>query len=201
MTASAVLGTPTFGDLKAQAKLLLHGHRSGARDACERIAAVHPRFAGQLLVQVREAPFALVDALLVVARECGAQSWPQLLAERFTGPGYFVNEPAWEWAIIPDPARPLGASGCLGPDGCFASYERCVEDDRLRLHLALGESLATQDVRPVVFDEDGHRFLLRARGTQRSQRLALLCFDLPYSEVPHDRQAFLGVEVHAGSRP
>jgi len=62
---------PNFRQLQHQAKDLLKELRSGAEDALSRFREHHPRFAD------RTKP-SLSDAQLVIAREYGFASWPQL---------------------------------------------------------------------------------------------------------------------------
>jgi ankyrin repeat protein len=63
-------------DRKA-AKALVRLHAAGDSEALARIRAHHPRFRGQGDGALAAAPFRLADALLVVAREYGVESWPR----------------------------------------------------------------------------------------------------------------------------
>ena len=63
-------------DRKA-AKALVRQHAEVDPDALARIRAHHPRFRGQGDAALAAAPFRLSDALLVVAREYGVESWPR----------------------------------------------------------------------------------------------------------------------------
>ena len=69
---------PNLAQLKIQANELHQGHRQRHLPAAARIGAHHPRFRGQPLEAVFDAPFPLADALLVVAREYGFATWPKL---------------------------------------------------------------------------------------------------------------------------
>src|SRR5579875_1980880 len=64
--------SPSLENLKKQAKTLLKAWRSGDTEAIARIRAAHPKFDGV-------AP-QLSACQLVLARESGFQSWPQLRA-------------------------------------------------------------------------------------------------------------------------
>jgi ankyrin repeat protein len=63
---------------RKRAKDLRRAHREGRLEAAERIAAHLPRARGQTAAQVLASAFRLGDAQLVVAREAGFPSWPQL---------------------------------------------------------------------------------------------------------------------------
>lgn len=63
-------------DRKA-AKGLRKSHAAADPEALARIRAHHPRFRGRSDAHVAAAPFRLADALLVVAREYGVESWPR----------------------------------------------------------------------------------------------------------------------------
>ena len=63
---------------RKRAKDLKRAHAAGNATAAERIAQYHPRARGRTIAQIVAAPFTLADAQLVVAREAGFASWPQL---------------------------------------------------------------------------------------------------------------------------
>jgi len=67
-----------LGRLKRQAKELRHAHAAGNPSAAERIVAHHPGRRGQSPEAVLAAPLTVADAQLVIAREYGTRSWPQL---------------------------------------------------------------------------------------------------------------------------
>ncbi len=69
---------PNLAQLKIQANELHEAHRHRHLPAAARIGAHHPRFRGQPLEAVLDAPFPLADAQLVVAREYGFDTWPRL---------------------------------------------------------------------------------------------------------------------------
>jgi len=63
---------------RKRAKDLKRAHAAGNAVAAERIAQHHPRARGRTIPQILAAPCTLADAQLVVAREAGFASWPQL---------------------------------------------------------------------------------------------------------------------------
>lgn len=64
--------------LRIQAKDLRRAVREGRSDAVHRVEQTHPRFAGASHRDLTAANFTLADAQLVIARELGLESWPQL---------------------------------------------------------------------------------------------------------------------------
>ena len=69
---------PNLTQLKLQAKELLQAHREGNLAAAGRVLGHHPKRIGQSLQDVLDQPLTLADAQLVIAREYGFASWPQL---------------------------------------------------------------------------------------------------------------------------
>src|SRR5262245_6100701 len=69
---------PSLENLKKQAKTLQKAWRSGDAAAQERIRRTHPRYARVSDAQFREVKPRLTDCQLVLAREAGFESWPQL---------------------------------------------------------------------------------------------------------------------------
>lgn len=68
---------PSLEQLKTQAKELLKAIKSGEATAQQRFRENHPR-GSRVSPPDAETPWALSDAQLVIAREYGATSWPQL---------------------------------------------------------------------------------------------------------------------------
>ncbi len=66
---------------RKRAKELRRAHRDGSREAAERILRHLPRVRGQSVAQVLASPLTLAEAQLVVAREAGFASWPQMKRE------------------------------------------------------------------------------------------------------------------------
>ena len=64
---------------RKQAKDLLKAFKAGDAQALDRIRWNHPRFRGLTDDQIREGPFVLADAQLVIARLHYFESWPKLL--------------------------------------------------------------------------------------------------------------------------
>jgi hypothetical protein len=64
---------------RKQAKDLLKAFRAGDAKALDRARWNHPRFRGLTDDQIREGPFVLADAQLVIARLHYFESWPKLL--------------------------------------------------------------------------------------------------------------------------
>jgi ankyrin repeat protein len=71
---------PSLENLKKQAKTLQKGWRAARADAIARIRAAHPRLNDLTEEQWRALALRLTDCQLVVAREAGFASWPQLKA-------------------------------------------------------------------------------------------------------------------------
>lgn len=186
---------PSVKSLKAQAKQLLRDHRSGVVEAGKRIHAAHPRFAGLSSVQAREAPFALADALLVIARERGFESWPKLVCQEEDDQEQFANEPGWEWALPPSLNSPVHDDGGCSRANCMTDYDNWPWDRAFRVHVAVGAEFSGRKPRVVAFDQAAGRHLLQQRGSAVDTNLALFRFELPYAEVPHGAIEYYGVEV------
>lgn len=71
---------PHLEQLKKQAKALLREVQAGAHDAVTRVIAQHPQWQSIAPEAKVEPRFTLADAQLVIAREYGFASWPQLRA-------------------------------------------------------------------------------------------------------------------------
>jgi hypothetical protein len=71
---------PNLDQLKHQARDLLNAHKAGDEEGLRRIRESHPRLARLAEADVRSARFTLSGAQLVIAREYGFVSWPQLKA-------------------------------------------------------------------------------------------------------------------------
>src|SRR5690348_9937073 len=69
---------PNLDQLKHQARDLLNAHKAGEEGALRRIRESHPRLARLAEADVRSAWFTLSGAQLVIAREYGFLTWPQL---------------------------------------------------------------------------------------------------------------------------
>lgn len=78
MSTRSLPPRPSLAQLKLQAKELHRLHREKNLSASARIAAHHPRFAGNDPRAVLAVPLALADAQLVIAREYGLDSWAAL---------------------------------------------------------------------------------------------------------------------------
>jgi hypothetical protein len=70
---------PNLENLKKQAKTLLKAQRDGEIQAAERIKAHLPRLAHVPPEDILKSDFTLQEAQLVVTREYGFPSWPQLV--------------------------------------------------------------------------------------------------------------------------
>ena len=71
---------PSLENLKKRAKALQKQWRAGAAEALTRVQAAHPQYAGASDGQLRASQPRLTDCQLVVARESGFGSWPQMKA-------------------------------------------------------------------------------------------------------------------------
>ena len=71
---------PSLENLKKQAKTLQKAWRAGSSEAIARIRAVHPQYGRLSDEQLRAVQPRLTDCQLVLAREAGFDSWPQLKA-------------------------------------------------------------------------------------------------------------------------
>ena len=71
---------PNLEQLRNQAKDLLKSLKSGDPEAIKRIQENHPRWSRVSGSDIRDTPFSLSEAQLVVAREYGFASWPKLKA-------------------------------------------------------------------------------------------------------------------------
>jgi len=71
---------PNLEQLKNQAKDLLKASHSNDREALRRIRENHPDYANTPETEVRALKISLSDAQLVIAREYGFASWPELKA-------------------------------------------------------------------------------------------------------------------------
>ena len=68
----------TLDNLKKQAKTLARAWKSGQPEALARIRAAHPRYANLSNDELHRIEPRLTDCQLVLAREAGFDSWPQL---------------------------------------------------------------------------------------------------------------------------
>jgi ankyrin repeat protein len=71
---------PSLENLKKQAKTLQKAWCAGGAEAIARIRAAHPQYGGLSDEQLRAIKPRLTDCQLVLAREAGFDSWPQLKA-------------------------------------------------------------------------------------------------------------------------
>ena len=69
---------PSLENLKKQAKTLQKAWRAGGAEAIARVRAAHPQYGGLTDEQLRAIQPRLTDCQLVLAREAGFDSWPQL---------------------------------------------------------------------------------------------------------------------------
>ena len=73
----AIPERPSLEHDRKAAKALVKAHARGEAEALARIRAVHPRFGELSDAALAAADFKLADALWVVAREYGLESWPR----------------------------------------------------------------------------------------------------------------------------
>ena len=71
---------PNLGHLKDQARDLVQAHQRGTGDSATRIRQHMSRLSQASNAEIFSAPFALHEALWIVAREYGFPSWPKLKA-------------------------------------------------------------------------------------------------------------------------
>jgi len=69
---------PSLENLKKQAKTLQKAWSAGAPEAISRISVAHPQYSGLSEEQICAIKARLTDCQLVLAREVGFDSWPQL---------------------------------------------------------------------------------------------------------------------------
>jgi len=69
---------PSLENLKRQAKTLKKAWQAGQQEAVHRIRATHPKYAATPEDSFRQVTPKLTDCQLVLAREFGFESWPQL---------------------------------------------------------------------------------------------------------------------------
>jgi ankyrin repeat protein len=69
---------PSLENLKKQAKTLQKAWSMGAPEGIARIRAAHPQYSGLSAEQIRASKPRLTDCQLVLAREAGFESWPQM---------------------------------------------------------------------------------------------------------------------------
>jgi hypothetical protein len=69
---------PSLTQLKKQAKNLFKAYRQGKPDAISRLRQFHPRFQNIPDSDIKNLELQLTGAQLVIAREYGFSSWPQL---------------------------------------------------------------------------------------------------------------------------
>ncbi|MBZ5727210.1 MAG: hypothetical protein LAP87_19705 [Acidobacteriia bacterium] len=79
MTTSLPLH-PSLENLKKQARTLQKKWRAGDPETLSRIRAAHPQYTGMSGGQLAAAKPRLADCQLVLAREAGFESWPQMKA-------------------------------------------------------------------------------------------------------------------------
>ena len=76
---------PSLENLKKQAKTLQKAWSAGRAEAIARIRAAHPQYSGLSDEQLGAIKPRLTDCQLVLARESGFDSWPQLKAAVASG--------------------------------------------------------------------------------------------------------------------
>ncbi len=69
---------PNLTQYKKQAKDLVRDCGSGDGPSLARMERNHPRFHKRSEAELRQIPVALSDAQLVIAREYGFESWPEV---------------------------------------------------------------------------------------------------------------------------
>ena len=74
----ALPANPSLENLKKQAKTLQKAWSAGVDEAVARLRAAHPKYSGLSDEQLRAVKPRLTDCQLVLAREAGFGSWPQL---------------------------------------------------------------------------------------------------------------------------
>jgi hypothetical protein len=201
MATRALPANPSLKSLKHQAKQLLHGHQAGQREACERLHQFHPRFAAVAPDAIRQTPAALADALLVVAREYGYDSWPRLV-EAVIGqsdwPDFAAAE-GWRWVVAPDLRTPMGTNGAVSSPDWGMHYEHRSEDHALYVFFAV--SLAARPdlvgcaIRAAAIDEQAGRHELPTHGGTKGVQVVTCSWCLPYSQVAHGTVWYLGIEA------
>ena len=72
---------PSLDQLRRQGRELLQAFREGEEEAFSRIQSNFPKLEGADETTIRASSFGLRDALLVISREYGFGSWPQLQAQ------------------------------------------------------------------------------------------------------------------------
>lgn len=77
---------PNLEHLKSQARDLLKAYQERSPDAYSRIHEFFPKLSHTPNVEIQQAKFGLQDAQLVIAREYGFPSWPQLKHHIELGP-------------------------------------------------------------------------------------------------------------------
>jgi hypothetical protein len=78
MPVKSLPSNPSLDHLKYQARDLLNALTQGNAEAVARAREFHHRFARLSDDEIRASKFSLADALLIIAREYGFQSWPKL---------------------------------------------------------------------------------------------------------------------------
>ncbi|MEO2016253.1 MAG: ankyrin repeat domain-containing protein [Fuerstiella sp.] len=71
---------PSLRQLRIQAKELCRALHDGSEDAIDRFGQAHPRLSNLSQKEIAANDISLADAQLVVAKECGFDSWPRLKA-------------------------------------------------------------------------------------------------------------------------
>jgi len=80
MPTKRLPSNPNLNHLRYQAKDLLKGHAARNPEVAQRIREFHPRFGRATDAEIFDAPLALSDAQLAIAREYGFPSWARLKA-------------------------------------------------------------------------------------------------------------------------
>ncbi len=102
---------PNLEQYKKQAKDLLHAHAQAAPGELNRIFRHHPRLRNLPPDAIRNGPFHLADAQLVIAREHGFESWPKFA-------GHIENlRLTREVASLADPAAAFIEAACVPRNG------------------------------------------------------------------------------------
>jgi RNA polymerase sigma factor (sigma-70 family) len=109
----------------------------------------------------------------------------------------FENAPGWSWYYhAPRPRRELGISMSTGDilgRGLSAIFED--KDGTFFVYLAYGTSKSVLEYRPVAFDAERKRYLLKSDGGGGHQNIRLNRFRLDPQVLPADKAIYLGFEI------
>jgi RNA polymerase sigma factor (sigma-70 family) len=112
-------------------------------------------------------------------------------------PAAFTNAPGWAWYQAPKPRQGFGHSGASADvfGGGFSYILAEDKDGAPLVYLAFSKSESISAYRPVIFDAERKRYLLKPTGGGGHNNVSLSGFRLDPQVLPASKAVYLGVEI------